>query len=122
MFSGVSVDWPFEKWGYSRSYSLEDMRLFKYDKIKAMAYPPSEASAVGGSMRGAIVLATTYFSMAWIGNSEKHEVIFTLCFQGRGDFHTSKNGEPPIPRPTHIGSAAGLKRLRCWSKMILLLV
>ena len=20
---------------------------------------------------------------------------FTLCFQGRGDFHTSKNGEPP---------------------------
>jgi hypothetical protein len=43
-----------------QSYSLEDMRLFKYDKIKAMA---------------AIVLATTYFSMAWIGNSEKHEVI-----------------------------------------------
>ena len=43
-----------------QSYRLEDMRLFKYDKIKAMA---------------AIVLATTYFSMAWIGNSEKHEVI-----------------------------------------------
>ena len=43
-----------------QSYGLEDMRLFKYDKIKAMA---------------AIVLATTYFSMAWIGNSEKHEVI-----------------------------------------------
>ena len=26
-------------------------------------------------MRGAIVLATVYFSMAWIGNSEKHDVI-----------------------------------------------
>ena len=38
-------------------------------------YPPSEASAVGGSMRGAVVLATIYFSMAWIGNSEKHDVI-----------------------------------------------
>ena len=58
-----------------QSYNLEDMRLFKYGKIKALAYPPSEASAVGGSMRGAIVLATTYFSMTWIGNSEKHEVI-----------------------------------------------
>ena len=43
-----------------QSYSLEDMRLFKYGKIKALA---------------AIVLATTYFSMTWIGNSEKHEVI-----------------------------------------------
>ena len=43
-----------------QSYNLEDMRLFKYDKIKAMA---------------AIVLATAYFSMAWIGNSEKHEAI-----------------------------------------------
>ena len=36
------------------------MRLFKYGKIKALA---------------AIVLATIYFSMTWIGNSEKHEVI-----------------------------------------------
>ena len=43
-----------------QSYNLEDMRLFKYAKIKALA---------------AIVLATIYFSMAWIGNSEKHDVI-----------------------------------------------
>ena len=43
-----------------QSYSLEDMRLFKYDKIKALA---------------AVVLTTIYFSMAWIGNSEKHDVI-----------------------------------------------
>ena len=43
-----------------QSYGLEDLRLFKYAKIKALA---------------AIVLATIYFSMAWIGNSEKHCVI-----------------------------------------------
>jgi len=43
-----------------QSYNLEDMRLFKYGKIKALA---------------AVVLATIYFSMAWIGNSEKHAVI-----------------------------------------------
>ena len=43
-----------------QSYALEDMRLFRYAKLKSMA---------------AIVLATIYFSMAWIGNSEKHEVI-----------------------------------------------
>lgn len=43
-----------------QSYSLEDIRLFKYDKTKALA---------------AIVLATTYFSMAWMGNSEKRAVI-----------------------------------------------
>jgi len=43
-----------------QSYNLEDIRLFKYDKLKAMA---------------AIVLATIYFSMVWIGNSEKHEVL-----------------------------------------------
>ena len=43
-----------------QSYSLEDIRLFRYAKLKAMA---------------AIVLATVYFSMAWIGNSEKHEAI-----------------------------------------------
>ena len=59
-----------------QSYNLEDMRLFKYGKIKALA---------------AIVLATTYFSMAWIVNSENH----TLCFQGRDDSHASKIGEPP---------------------------
>lgn len=43
-----------------QSYNLEDMRLFKYGKIKALA---------------AIVLATIYFNMTWIGNSEKHDVI-----------------------------------------------
>ena len=43
-----------------QSYSLEDMRLFKYAKIKALA---------------AIVLVTIYFSMTWIGNSERHDVI-----------------------------------------------
>ena len=43
-----------------QSYRLEDIRLFKYGKLKAMA---------------AVVLATVYFSMAWIGNSEKHDVI-----------------------------------------------
>ena len=43
-----------------QSYKLEDIRLFKYGKLKAMA---------------AVVLATVYFSMAWIGNSEKHDVI-----------------------------------------------
>ena len=43
-----------------QSYGPEDMRLFKYAKIKALA---------------AIVLATIHFSMTWIGNSEKHDVI-----------------------------------------------
>ena len=43
-----------------QSYNLEDLRLFKYVKIKSMA---------------ALVLATIYFSMTWIGNSEKHDVI-----------------------------------------------
>ena len=43
-----------------QSYNLEDLRLFKYVKIRSMA---------------AVVLATAYFSMAWIGNSEKHDVI-----------------------------------------------
>ena len=43
-----------------QSYNLEDLRLFKYVKIKSMA---------------AVVLATVYFSMTWIGNSEKHNVI-----------------------------------------------
>ena len=43
-----------------RSYRLEDIRLFKCAKLKAMA---------------AAVLATAYFSMAWIGNSQKHEAI-----------------------------------------------
>lgn len=43
-----------------QSYKLEDIRLFKYNKLKAMA---------------AVVLTTVYFSMIWIGNSEKHAVI-----------------------------------------------
>ena len=43
-----------------QSYKLEDIRLFRCGKLKAMA---------------AVVLATIYFSMAWIGNSQKHEVI-----------------------------------------------
>lgn len=43
-----------------QSYSLEDIRLFKYSKLRAMA---------------ALVLATAYFSMTWIGNSEKHDII-----------------------------------------------
>ena len=43
-----------------QSYKLEDIRLFRYGKLKAMA---------------AVVLATIYFSMARIGNSQKHEVI-----------------------------------------------
>ena len=43
-----------------QSYNLEDIRLFKYDKLKNIV---------------ALVLAAVYFSMAWIGNSEKHEVI-----------------------------------------------
>ena len=37
-----------------QSYGLEDIRLFKYDKIKAMA---------------SVLLATIYFSMTWIGNT-----------------------------------------------------
>lgn len=61
-----------------QSYSLEDIRLFKYGKIKAMA---------------AVVLATIYFSMAWIGNSQKHEVIarsiarMSFRIHGVPDFH-----------------------------------
>jgi hypothetical protein len=43
-----------------QSYKLEDIRLFKYNKLKTMA---------------AVVLTTVYFSMVWIGNSEKHAVI-----------------------------------------------
>ena len=61
-----------------QSYSLEDIRLFKYDKIKAMA---------------ALVLATIFFSMTWIGNSQKHEVIaqsiarMSFRIHGVPDFH-----------------------------------
>lgn len=43
-----------------QSYGLEDIRLLKYEKLKAMA---------------AILLTAVYFSMAWIGNTEKHAVI-----------------------------------------------
>lgn len=61
-----------------QSYGIEDIRLFKYDKLKAMA---------------AVVLATAYFSMAWIGNSEKHAVIarsiarMSFRIHGVPDFH-----------------------------------
>ncbi|MCR5414020.1 MAG: transposase, partial [Kiritimatiellae bacterium] len=61
-----------------QSYSLEDIRLFKYGKLKAMA---------------SVVLATIYFSMAWIGNSEKHAVIarsiarMAFRIHGVPDFH-----------------------------------
>lgn len=61
-----------------QSYRLEDMRLFKYGKIKAMA---------------AVVLAAAYFSMTWIGNSQKHEVIahsiarMSFRIHGVPDFH-----------------------------------
>jgi len=61
-----------------QSYRLEDIRLFKYGKLKAMA---------------AVVLATVYFSMAWIGNSEKHAVIarsiarMSFRIHGVPDFH-----------------------------------
>ena len=99
-----------------QSYKLEDIRLFKYGKLKAMA---------------AVVLATVYFSMAWIGNSEKHAVIarsiarisFRMhdmpefhfcsiadgtsdapkgsCGRWRGfDFHARKIGEPPSIKPS----------------------
>ena len=61
-----------------QSYRLEDIRLFRYGKLKAMA---------------AVVLATIYFSMAWIGNSEKHAVIarsvarMSFRIHGVPDFH-----------------------------------
>ena len=61
-----------------QSYHLEDIRLFKYDKLKTMA---------------AVVLATVYFSMVWIGNSEKHAVIarsiarMSFRIHGVPDFH-----------------------------------
>ena len=61
-----------------QSYHLEDIRLFKYDKLKSMA---------------AAVLATVYFSMVWIGNSEKHAVIarsiarMSFRIHGVPDFH-----------------------------------
>jgi hypothetical protein len=61
-----------------QSYHLEDIRLFKYDKLKSMA---------------AVVLATVYFSMVWIGNSEKHAVIarsiarMSFRIHGVPDFH-----------------------------------
>ena len=61
-----------------QSYRLEDIRLFRYGKLKAMA---------------AVVLATIYFSMTWIGNSEKHAVIarsvarMSFRIHGVPDFH-----------------------------------
>ena len=72
------------------------MRLFKYGKIKALA---------------AIGLATIYFSMTWIGNSEKHEVIarsiarmaFRIHEVPEFHFYTIANGASDI-----------LKRDRRW--------
>lgn len=61
-----------------RSYNLEDIRLFKYGKLKNMV---------------ALVLAAVYFSMAWIGNTEKHDVIarsvarMSLRIHGVPEFH-----------------------------------
>ena len=61
-----------------QSYKLENIRLFKYNKLKAMA---------------AVVLTTVYFSMVWIGNSEKHAVIarsiarMSFRIHGVPDFH-----------------------------------
>jgi len=53
--------WSADSPGFvSENDEVEDIRLFRYGKLKAMA---------------AVVLATIYFSMAWIGNSQKHEVI-----------------------------------------------
>ena len=61
-----------------QSYCLEDVRLFRYEKRRNMA---------------AIVLATAYFSMAWIGNSDKHAIIaesvarMSLRLHGVPEFH-----------------------------------
>lgn len=60
------------------SYNLEDVRLMKYDKLKNLA---------------AIVLLAVYFSMACIGNSEKHQVIAScivkcsMRLHGEPEFH-----------------------------------
>jgi len=43
-----------------QSYKLEDIRLLRYDHLKNMA---------------AIVLATAYFCMTWIGNSDKRSLL-----------------------------------------------
>jgi len=40
--------------------------------------------------RNASALLSSDFHLTQNGNQH-----FTLCFQGRGDFHASKNGEPP---------------------------
>ena len=47
---------PFSK----QAYNLEDIRLLRYRHLKNMA---------------AIVLATAYFCMTWIGNSDKRTLI-----------------------------------------------
>ena len=61
-----------------QSCCLEDVRLFKYEKLRNMA---------------AIVLAAVCFSMAWIGNSDKHAIIaesvarMSLRLHGVPEFH-----------------------------------
>ena len=65
-----------------QSYSLEDVRLMKYDKLRNLA---------------AIVLAEVYFSMAWIGNSEKHEVIARSILRSSAEEFRVEN-EEPLPK------------------------
>ena len=61
-----------------QSYRIEDVRLMKYDKLRNLA---------------AVLLAAVYFSMAWIGNSEKHELIassiasMSLRIHEKPEFH-----------------------------------
>ena len=80
-----------------QSYGLEDIRLFKYDKIKTMA---------------SVLLATIYFSMTWIGNTQKHEVIaqsiarMSFRIHGVPDFHFYAIAD---------GTSDILKRGRRWS-------
>ena len=75
-----------------QSYSLEGIRLFKYVKTKAMA---------------AIALAPIYFSMAWIGNSEKHDVIARIVA------HIREIGDFP-GRDSIISSSASPSGRRSW--------
>jgi len=53
--------------------------------------PTLAAAHFCASTRSASALLASDFHLTQNGN--RH---FTLCFQGCGDFHASKNGEPPI--------------------------
>lgn len=61
-----------------QSYNLEDIRLLRYSHLKNMA---------------GIVLATVYFCMTWIGNSDKREILArhitdaSLRIHALPDFH-----------------------------------